>query len=164
MTTGGGGQHIIFGATEVPIPCKTRLVPGVDVKAIGGYIVGVGSQHISGKRYRWAPQCRPKEVELKAPPRWLVDMLDTPKNKPLGSRPPEYYEKLVAPMLEGERNERMTRLLGHLFGSAFPDRVVLLHLVLCFNEVNVHPPLDREEIYKIARSLAGREKRKSGAA
>jgi bifunctional DNA primase/polymerase-like protein len=51
VATGGGGQHIAFAATHKPVP-SGKLARGVDVKGVGGYIVGAGSLHISGKRYR----------------------------------------------------------------------------------------------------------------
>jgi hypothetical protein len=161
VQTGGGGQHIIFGATSTPVPCG-KLARGVDVKGAGGYIVGVGSIHISGKRYRWWAQCRPCDVELKATPQWIRDKLAKPKLNG-GPRAPEYYAKLTEPVLEGERNERLTALLGHLYGAAFPDRAVLLSLVLCFNQINVHPPLSNEEVVKSALSIARREDKKGAA-
>jgi bifunctional DNA primase/polymerase-like protein len=52
--TGGGGRHIFF-ANPHGIKCGS-LAAGVDLKGVGGYVVGVGSWHLSGKQYRWAPQ------------------------------------------------------------------------------------------------------------
>jgi len=159
VITGGGGTHLIFGTTSVPVPCG-KLARGVDVKGLGGYIVGVGSLHQSGKRYRWAEYAKPKNTDLMAVPDWVLTAMAAPKERCIGPRPPEYYQKLIEPMLEGERNERMTALIGHLFGSAFPDRIVLLHLAICFNRVGVHPPLSDAEVIQIARSIARRQDRK----
>lgn len=155
VLTGGGGQHIIFGATSKPVP-SGKLARGVDVKGVGGYIVGVGSKHISGKRYHWYAGCGPRDVELCAPPKWICDELAKPKLNG-GRRPSEYYTKLVEPVLEGERNERITALFGHLYGSAFPDRCVLCDLVLCWNLARCTPPLSNDEVINIARSIARRE-------
>ena len=162
VVTGGGGRHIIFGADSdaPPLPCG-KLARGVDVKGAGGYIVGVGSLHVSGKRYHWAPQCRPKEAELKAVPLWVRDKLKKPKwdGKP---RAPQYYRDLIAPALEGERNDRITKLFGHLYGSMFPDRVVLCGLVVAWNRLYCEPPLDDREVIAIARNIAGCENKKRG--
>ena len=77
VQTGGGGQHLIFGARLKPTPCG-KLAHGVDVKGVGGYIVGAGSLHASGKRYRWFKDAHPTNTELKAPPQWIVDKLKKP--------------------------------------------------------------------------------------
>jgi hypothetical protein len=116
--TGGGGQHIMFGSTSKPI-ANGKLARGIDVKGVGGYIVGVGSLHLSGKRYKWFPQCHPREVELKAPPQWIIDKLGETKPTRHNSklRTPEYYNELLAPALNGERHARVTALIGHLFTS-----------------------------------------------
>src|SRR5262249_2076932 len=41
VATGGGGTHLIFGTAATPVPCG-KLARGVDVKGVGGYIVGGG--------------------------------------------------------------------------------------------------------------------------
>lgn len=55
VLTGGGGEHILFRApADVEIRNSTGLLaPGIDVRGVGGYIVGVGSKHISGSYYVW---------------------------------------------------------------------------------------------------------------
>lgn len=35
---------------------KVGVLPGIDVRADGGYVVGVGSAHISGGRYQWTSE------------------------------------------------------------------------------------------------------------
>jgi hypothetical protein len=72
-------------------------------------------------------------------------------------------EKLIEPVLEGERNDRLTRLFGHLYGAIRPDRVVLCNLVLAWNRTNCHPPLS-DDVINIARSVAGLEGKKREAA
>jgi hypothetical protein len=56
--TGGGGSHILlsFPAISGPRPViasRANWLPGVDIRADGGYIVAAPSQHISGKFYHW---------------------------------------------------------------------------------------------------------------
>jgi putative DNA primase/helicase len=161
VSTGGGGQHIIFGSVSTPVP-NGKLARGVDVKGAGGYIVGAGSLHVSGKRYAWFPQCKPGEVELAAPPPWVLEQLEKPKQGKDGNRTrtPAYYRELIAPALEGERNDRIARLFGHLYGSMFPDRVVLCGLVVAWNRLYCEPPLTDSEVIAIARNIAGCESRK----
>jgi len=160
VATGGDGQHLIFGATETSVP-SGKLARGVDVKGTGGYIVGVGSTHISGKRYRWFPGCSPREAKLLAPPKWILDKLEKPKHNG-AARAPEYYNKLLEPALAGERHNRVAALIGHLFGSAFPNRGILLALVVSHVRLT-YPDLDGfddKEIVDIARGIAKCERKK----
>jgi hypothetical protein len=161
-TTGGGGRHIMFGSTSKPVP-NGKLARGVDIKGVGGYIVGVGSLHLSGKRYCWFPQCHPREVELKAPPQWIVDKIEEaerPKHC-AALRTPEYYNELLAPAMNGERHHRAASLIGHVF-SRKPERAVLLALVISHIRL-AWPDLTDfgdKEILDIARDIANKEDRK----
>ncbi len=54
QATGGGGEHWVFkypAAKE--IRCRTNWLPGIDVRADGGYIVAAPSLHKSGGVYEW---------------------------------------------------------------------------------------------------------------
>ncbi|MGH2755131.1 MAG: bifunctional DNA primase/polymerase [Actinomycetota bacterium] len=58
--TGGGGLHLIYRRASRPLRCTSARVPGIrgdlpgiDVRADGGYIVAPPSLHASGERYRW---------------------------------------------------------------------------------------------------------------
>jgi len=59
QTTGGGGSHILLdwpGPVSGPRPLissRTNWLPGVDIRADGGYIVAAPSQHVSGNFYHW---------------------------------------------------------------------------------------------------------------
>jgi hypothetical protein len=158
VATGGGGQHIIFGAGKTPVPCG-KLARGVDVKGAGGYICGVGSRHASGKQYRWFPHCAPRDVELAAIPDWVLKKL-TKREEPRGPRDQAFYDALVADALEGERNERLAALFGHLYGTAFPNKGVLYVLAYAWSQMFCHPPLSKTEVQNVAVSIMRREHKK----
>jgi hypothetical protein len=74
VRTGGDGWHRLYRMPEeikaATGELKAKLGPGVDVKAQGGYIVGAGSSHVSGKSYEV------EENEYIAPaPEWIVRAL-----------------------------------------------------------------------------------------
>jgi predicted P-loop ATPase len=50
--TGGGGVHFFFQLPEGGLP-SGELVPGIDLKAEGGYVVVAPSVHPSGGTYAW---------------------------------------------------------------------------------------------------------------
>jgi len=167
VATGGGGQHLLFSAPERSVPTG-KLTRGVDLKAAGGYIVGVGSLHISGERYRWFADCGWEETELCPLPQWIADVIqEIKKPTKVGNWPPRdaaYFEELVAPAANGERHARVAQLLGHLFGAQYPNRGVLLQLVISHVHAT-YPDLtgfSDDEIVRMAMDFARRDDQKRG--
>lgn len=78
VTTGRpeGGEHDWFALPDgdpEPRTCAGLLAPGVDVRGRGGMVVGPGSPHRSGARYRWALGRSPVDLELAPlPPAWVA--------------------------------------------------------------------------------------------
>ena len=48
VRTGGGGLHYYFKAPEFPLKNRTNLLPGIDFRGDGGYVVAPPSLHASG--------------------------------------------------------------------------------------------------------------------
>ena len=52
--TGSGGMHLFFAyPKDREIRGKVGILPGLDIRAEGNYIVVPPSKHASGRRYRW---------------------------------------------------------------------------------------------------------------
>jgi hypothetical protein len=162
--TGGDGRHLMFGAGSNPVQCG-QLARGVDIKGIGGYIVGVGSQHLSGKPYRWAAQCKPTDFpESFAPPMalplWIVEKLTATT----GPKPIEFYRKIARePVLDGSRNDLLAKLSAHLFAQLIEPDLDLIHDIMQgWNLGRCQPPLEAAEVENIVAGVAAREFRKRG--
>jgi hypothetical protein len=65
--TGGGGQHYIFNRSGAHCKNGQGLLPGIDLKTDGGYVVASPSLHKSGRRYKWGQNCARTLAELPAP-------------------------------------------------------------------------------------------------
>jgi Bifunctional DNA primase/polymerase, N-terminal len=72
VRTGSGGYHVYVAPTGAGN--RGRLLPGVDWRGSGGYVVAPPSLHACGERYRWIrtpvdgfPPCPPELVDLLAP-------------------------------------------------------------------------------------------------
>src|SRR5262245_32626085 len=53
VQTGSGGKHLYFECRS-PARSRANILPGIDVKADGGYVVAPPSLHASGVPYRFA--------------------------------------------------------------------------------------------------------------
>src|SRR6266702_179290 len=71
--TGSGGWHLLFAPTGYGSP--KRVLPGVDWRGRGGYVLVAPSVHPSGRRYRWV---QPLGLELPEAPAALRALLAPP--------------------------------------------------------------------------------------
>lgn len=77
--TGGGGRHRCFAHPGGTVKNRTGVLPGIDIRGDGGYIVVAPSLHASGERYLFEPGNGPGEVSLADMPVWLREMITSPK-------------------------------------------------------------------------------------
>src|SRR5574341_875719 len=75
--TGGGGRHVFFVHPGGHLPSKP-ILPGVDLKADGGYVVAPPSRHPSGRFYEWKPDAGPELQALAPLPHGLLEFVQTP--------------------------------------------------------------------------------------
>jgi KaiC/GvpD/RAD55 family RecA-like ATPase len=66
----GKGRHLYFAAENTTLRNAARLLPGVDRRANGGFVVAPRSLHASGRRYEWLIGLG---VPLLPVPHWLLD-------------------------------------------------------------------------------------------
>ena len=83
--TGGGGRHLLFAHPGRTIGCRTGMLPGLDLKGDGGYIVAPPSVHPNGTRYTWAVGFELERVQLAPLPGWLLELIE-PKPRPATKR------------------------------------------------------------------------------
>jgi hypothetical protein len=168
--TGGGGEHIIFAApvgaeiynVKAEGMTDPPLGPGIDVRARGGYIVGVGSTHISGRRYEWSVDHHPADVPLAPVPDWLAERLtacDTATSPNGGSAEPipsDVWSQLTRRPIIEYPDEVAARIVGHLFRHSC-DYELVLGLLHAWNTTWCKPPLDDDELKDIVDRIALRE-------
>ncbi len=137
--TGSGGRQLLFAHPGQPVGNRTRVEPGIDLRADGGYIVVPPSVHATGERYRWTHRSTPAPA-----PGWLLHLLDRQRTpelpaaevpappRPAGGREQRYaaaalHRELIvlASAVEGARNDTLNRAafnLGQLTASGLLDR------------------------------------------
>ncbi len=138
-----------------------KPLDGIDVKCgAGAYVVGVGSQHISGARYEWFTH--PHDAPRELPPQWLIEALANGSHR--SAKPIDYYREIAASKLEnGKRNEMLAKLAAHLYNALLePDDDLILELMQGWNLGRGNPPLESDEVEHIVSGIALRELKKRG--
>jgi Bifunctional DNA primase/polymerase, N-terminal/Primase C terminal 1 (PriCT-1) len=157
--TGGGGRHILFKHIE-GVGNKANVVPGIDIRGNGGYIVVAPSIHSSGRAYEWELSSHPANVSLADMPEWLLHIIGNPKQD--SKKPVEYWKELLQGVGDGERNMCTASLSGYLLRYGI-DPHIALELVLLWNLRNT-PPEEKEVIKTTFNSILKAEiKRRKGA-
>mgnify|MGYP001258217120 CR=1 FL=1 len=161
LTGRGEGFLHLWYRTERPISPAVGVLPHVDVRGPGSYVVAPPSVHVTGRRYRWrgASAEVPDWQELAEAPGWLYTVA-RPAPEALGTDPERWGELLSGPVPEGQRNATAAKLAGLLFrrlpaGACWP-------LLESWNATACRPPLDGDELARVAASIAARELARRG--
>ncbi|GIM89353.1 bifunctional DNA primase/polymerase [Paractinoplanes toevensis] len=130
VRTGGGGWHLWFRPTG--FGNRVHLLPGLDWRGAGGYVVAPPSRHARGADYRWV---RRPGGDLPAGAPALLALIEGPLPRPADHRPithPDRYAQValaaeaerVAAAPVGSRNDTLNRAafaLGRLVGAGLLD-------------------------------------------
>jgi hypothetical protein len=144
VETGGGGRHFIFKAPADSQVTNRNPIPGyegIDVRADGGYIIGPGSRHASGRRYRWRDDIAPGPL----PPR-LRDLLSS------GAKPAPRNAAHDGVVREGQRHSTLVRMAGTMRRAGFTAAAI--EAALLEQNTSLDPPLDECEVRGIATSIS----------
>src|SRR5450759_618437 len=127
--TGGGGRHLIFKHPSFPVRKDSHgklLGPGLDILAKGSLMIVPPSRHFSGQRYRWeAGKSLLKMKPADLPDPWLAPLRGNQKSD--ATREPVAGEP--EPVVEGDRNTRLTSVAGRLQNTGISRDVLLAALV-----------------------------------
>ena len=137
--TGGGGSHHFYSIANRASFCSAvRILPGIDIRGDGGYVVLPPSLHKSGKRYKW------EDIRPMAP-------FDPTQFVREGSSRPGYtentamwFDELLDGVSEGSRNISAAKLAGRYFNLGLTHKEVTL-MLSAWNTRN-YPPLDTSEL------------------
>lgn len=147
-----GGFHRYFAAEKHRVGNRIKFLPGLDLRATGGYVILPPSLHATGTRYEWV--ITPSESDFAPLPDWLVKALG-PKRPRREATPVHEWLRIADGVSEGERNDAATRLTGHLLRRGV-DPEVAFALLIAWNTLNI-PPLPDDELTRTFNSIADRE-------
>ena len=149
--TGRGGYHIYYQAGEKAVRnSASKVVPGIDVRGDGGYVVLPPSAHESGQCYEWT-----KNTSLRPIPEKMVELFNYREEKAPAPTPPSVsHEKwglaaLAAEAHEveasqpGQRNDQLNlsafRIFGIVKGGHLDDVVARIRLERAALHVGLTP-------------------------
>ena len=149
VATGGVGEHYYFSAPEGIIIRNSagKIGPGLDVRGVGGYVVAPPSLHLSGRPYIWIASAHLADTGIAMMPNWLIELATA------GDRS-DYRLEPGAPIAEGERNSALARLAGWMRRPGMSEGAIAAAL-LVENSQRCVPPLEDDEVLRIARSISG---------
>lgn len=141
--TPNGGRHLFFKYPNGQnIRNKTGIAPGIDIRANGGYVVGVPSTLANGKSYEWEAASYPNEHEIAALPdawrKWLINACGR------FSLPQETRQ--------GGRNDTLHRYGASLRAQGYPPERIR-ELLAKYNRESCRPPVDDRELETILSSV-----------
>lgn len=138
------GRHLYFKHPGRPVRNGVRLMPGIDVRADGGYVVAPPSR-IGEDGYEFVHAF--KDTALANLPGWFWDMVP---QEPSVSSNGEVAD--AGSFIEGMRNDRLASEAGSLRRRGWSVEDIADSL-LGFNERHCVPPLPEREVRAIAKSM-----------
>jgi len=167
-TTGGGGHHVYVAPTGVGN--KAGLLPKVDWRGAGGYVVAPPSVHASGRCYEWLDGQSPGELSPAPVPGWLRRLLEPERPSVAAARPlpvgDDRYQRYALAVLErvagrvalavnGERNDALNRA-AHAVGTVLvAGGLDLVQVVGALETAGLRVGLEGSEVRATVRSGLG---------
>ena len=140
-----GGRHWMFRGDNRFRNTTSKIVPNVDTRANGGYIV-VAPSIVNGKPYEWLQPLDVQPEFLPEPPQWIVDALADRK-----AEPHEGNGQPGGTIPKGQRNATFARLAGSMRRQG-ADVGTIVEALRARNR-QCQPPLPDDEVKRIAESI-----------
>jgi hypothetical protein len=155
VKTGGGGIHLYFRYPESGhVKTVAGILPKVDIRAAGGFVVAPPSRHISGGEYAWVEGRSLEDLPLADVDLSLLLSPEAPKKERSSHA---WFESLISGVKKGGRNQSATRLAGRYLSRGLTIEETTL-ILQAWNERNT-PPMNKKEIDSIVESVSKSEER-----
>ena len=145
----GKGWQLFFKHPGVLIQNRAGIIPGLDVRGDGGYVVAPPSIHPNGKQYKWEV---PLTAELPKLPLELFKLISSPTSS-TGYRERFNTTQALNGVPEGERDSTLFRLACKLRSADVPQDIA--QGLLLEAAKNCEPPFsERIALKKVSRAYS----------
>ncbi len=142
----GNGFHLYFRKPAGrSVPSRVKILPGIDIRCDGGYVLADRSNHVSGRMYQEVAEYDPVAFVPDEVPAGILDRVD--KARRASSR------VLAAKLYEGERNDALFNQACEMNANNLSVKAITAAL----RETNLErcePPLELDEVKRIAESAS----------
>ncbi|MDP2604577.1 MAG: bifunctional DNA primase/polymerase [Deltaproteobacteria bacterium] len=146
----GKGWQLFFKHPGVTISNRAGVLPGLDVRGDGGYVVAPPSIHPNGKTYKWEVPLNGQLPEL---PGALLELIQTPSGNEQGARERFSTAGALAGVPEGQRDQTVFRLACKLRSADVPQEAA--ETLVLEAARNCEPPFDeRTALEKVRRAYS----------
>jgi hypothetical protein len=149
------GRHLFFKCENSAVRnSASAIVPGLDIRGDGGYVVLPPSIHPSGRSYVWSVDSGDHFADA---PAWLTNSLSGSK---YGScqhkaKSPEHWHSVITSTIRnGARNSTLTSICGKLLHAGLMEFALVYDLMCCINIARCEEPLTEGEVHTIVASVA----------
>jgi len=150
-----GGIHLWYvNSSGIRLKPDSSILPGIDLRTDGSYLVAPPSKVPSGKCYEWRTGCSPDDTEMAEVPFWVIL---TSVAKTAKAAVPQWVLDLAQGVAEGERNTNGAKLIGWLLGPGRQSEHGARELLAAWNRENF-PAMDDREVNAIADSIVATHK------
>ncbi|MCX6113222.1 MAG: bifunctional DNA primase/polymerase, partial [Proteobacteria bacterium] len=152
VTTGSGGRHYYFKYPNRTLKNAVNILPGIDFRGDGGYVVAPASIHANGNLYKWDNVELLKTGYIAEIPEWFTDLLTKSSCSVVRSIYGEHENKQNN-IPAGQRNSTLTSLAGSMHHRGMSNEAI--SDALCKeNQLKCTPPLPSHEIDIIVNSVS----------
>ncbi len=147
VRTPRGGGHYYFRHPGHHVKTQVGILPGIDIRGDGGFANIVGTNPVLGGEYQI--EVMPELGNVHPWSQMPKPILEAMVSKETPSKEAEPGEAIP----EGKRDSTLTRIGGaaRRIGATEPE---ILALLLKVNQDRCQPPLENEQVAKIARSVS----------
>ncbi|GIV58382.1 MAG: hypothetical protein KatS3mg042_1295 [Rhodothermaceae bacterium] len=146
-----GGCHIVVSVPEdLHLPTRAGALPGLDLRGLGRAYLVVAPSRTERGAYRWIVRPRPGEAPPACPPA-LLERLGAARRRPERTTPAAGSEDEAIPA--GRRNGTLAAHAGALRRQGLGAEAIE-DALLAINARACRPPLDEEEVRRIAASVS----------
>lgn len=143
----GKGWQLFFQHPGVPVPNRAGVLPNMDVRGDGGYVVAPASIHPNGKAYKWEV---PLTASLPKLPGALFAMITAAVDPASGPRERFNTAQVLAGVPQGQRDQTLFKLACKLRSADVPREMA--ETLILEAAKNCDPPFsERTALDKVAR-------------